>query len=275
MEASASNLWTLAPEPEDLTWGLYVTAVGAGVTHLAVPTEDWRMLYLVRGAAILVVGGRRQRLEAGHVVLLPPQRTFTLHSDPQRPTRAHRLDFNGDLMTRWATAGFFGAFPAVLRPGFDETLLGHIRSMVELARLKPLGMGRLLAGVLANLLARLETVARSGAGAGAGRQRHLVQEARHLLADPARDRLRLDSIAEDLGVSYSWFRQAFRRQAGFPPQRFRQNQRMTRACQLLADTQLPITAIAQELGFGSLAYFSRVFRKETGLSPSTWRKTRP
>lgn len=275
MDASPQNLWTLEPEPEDLAWGLYVTAVGAGVTQLVVPGEAWRLYYLVRGAASLIVGGRKHRLEAGHVVLLPPQRSFTLLPDPQRPPRAHRLDFSGDFMTRWAAAGFFGSFPAVLRPGFDETLLGHIRSMVELARLKPLGMGRLLAGVLSNMLARLETVARSGASAGTGRQRHLVQEARVLLADPSRDRLRLETIAEDLGVSYSWFRQAFRRQAGAPPQRFRQNQRMTRACQLLADTQLPISAIAQELGFGSLAYFSRVFRKETGLSPTTWRKTRP
>ena len=44
-----------------------------------------------------------------------------------------------------------------------------------------------------------------------------------------------------------------------------------RACQLLTDSGQSVGGIARELGFSSQAYFARMFRKETGLSPSVWR----
>ncbi len=44
------------------------------------------------------------------------------------------------------------------------------------------------------------------------------------------------------------------------------------ATQLLAETELPIQAVAYESGFGDVPYFNRVFRKHTQLSPLTYRK---
>ncbi|MGN6103609.1 MAG: helix-turn-helix transcriptional regulator [Kofleriaceae bacterium] len=41
---------------------------------------------------------------------------------------------------------------------------------------------------------------------------------------------------------------------------------------LLRDTELTMTVIAIEAGYGSLASFSTTFRRQTGLSPSEWRK---
>lgn len=39
----------------------------------------------------------------------------------------------------------------------------------------------------------------------------------------------------------------------------------------LRETKLPMSAIAQQLGFSSLAYFSRLFHQKTGLTPSAFR----
>jgi len=127
----------------------------------------------------------------------------------------------------------------------------------------------MMGGALSDLLARLETAARMGGGTG--RQRELVQGARRLLSDPDWNQTGLENLASELGVSYSWFRRSFQNQTGFTPQRFRGLQRLDRACQLLADSGQSIGAIARELGFSSQAYFARMFRKETGLSPSVWR----
>ena len=41
---------------------------------------------------------------------------------------------------------------------------------------------------------------------------------------------------------------------------------------LLAETTLPVTAIAAECGLPDSAYFARLFHKFTGTSPSAWRK---
>ena len=49
--------------------------------------------------------------------------------------------------------------------------------------------------------------------------------------------------------------------------------KITRAKRMLLDGDWNITQISEQLGFGSLHYFSRVFKSRTGMSPGTYRKT--
>jgi AraC-like DNA-binding protein len=267
-EATARQ-WNFLPSARDEAWGLFVTGIGSGAEPGGAPASGWRLHYLVRGAASLVVPDRRrQRVEAGDVVLLDAQGA-NLVPDPQHPCRIHTVDFAGDNAARWMHAALFGKPPRVIRVGFDENLLGLLVKLVEQAIQPGPDSGRFMAGILANLMARLEVAARLGSGAG--RQGKLVQEARRLLSDPQRDRLDLESAAQELGVSYSWFRRAFRLQTGHAPERFRQIQRLDRACSLLSDSSLSVREISGRLGFSSQAYFARWYRKQTGLSPSVWR----
>jgi AraC-like DNA-binding protein len=142
--------------------------------------------------------------------------------------------------------------------------------LVELARNPSPASGRLLSGALGHLLARLECAARTEAEDGAG----FVGEACRTLADPEGRRRTVMDLSSDLGISYSWFRRRFRERMGLPPQRYRLLQELERARRLLEDTDLPVGVLAAQLGFSSQAYFARVFRRETGLSPTVWRRTR-
>ena len=270
MIESHTNSWKFVPTAQDEAWGLFVTAISSGQGPAVSIPGSWSLQYLVRGAVILKVPGqRRQRVEAGDVVLLGPANHSSLVPDPLSSSHIHRLDFAGAWVERWDHGGFFGALPRVIHAGFDENMLGLVAKLVELARSNPPSANRLMGGLLSHLLARLEVAARLGSGTGA--QRQLVQDARHLLSDPTQDHHALDSVADQLGVSYSWFRRSFRVQTGQTPQRYRLQQRLERACQLLADSSLPVGAIAVRLVFSSQSYFTRMFRKETGLSPSVWR----
>jgi AraC-like DNA-binding protein len=263
-------LWTFQPAPQDEAWGLYVTAIGSGEDLPPLGGQGWRLHFLVRGTAGLLVPGRRRlRLEAGEVLLLEAAGEAVLVPETQSTCRIHFVDFAGSWMERWMETGFFGPLPRIIRSGFDEHLLGLIVRLVELAKNPPPDVGRMMGGALSHLLARLESATRQGSGAG--RQRELVQDARQLLSDPEWDHTGLESLATELGVSYSWFRRSFQTQTGFTPQRFRGLRRLDRACQLLVDSRLSIGEIAQTLGFSSQAYFARAFRKETGLTPSLWR----
>jgi len=248
-----------------------VNAIASGEDQPGAPPTRWRLKCIVRGAATLAAPGRRrQRVEAGDVVLSSAASGGSLVPDPDQPCRIHQVDFGGAWMERWEEAGFFGVLPRVIRVGFDESLLGLMVKLVELAKTPVPDSGRLMAGALSHLLARLECVTRTGNSVG--RQHGLIQDAYRLLGDPERNRMGLESFSEDLGVSYSWFRKSFRAHTGLTPQRYRLLQQLDRACQLLGDTGLPVGTIAERLGFSSQAYFARRFRKETGFSPTVWRR---
>ncbi len=265
--------WRSAPGPRDEAWGLYLLAGSSGEVPEPPTGPGWSLLVLVRGAGSLALPGRRKlRLEAGEVALLEAGAArFT--PDPDRNCRLHQVQFAGEVAARWMAPGLLGPLPRVLRTGFDEALLALLARLLEPARGGAGEDGRLQAGILAHLLARLEHAARRGQGNSA--QRRLAEQAGRLLAEPGREEAPLESVAEELGVSYSWFRRCFRRQTGSAPQRYRARLRLDRACQLLADTTLPVKAIADRLAFSSQAYFARWFRKATGLSPSVWRARRP
>ena len=269
MPKAPPNLWRMAPSSHDEAWGLYVTALASSGQPLGEPAAGWRLLFVVRGGATLAAGGRRRmRLEAGEVVLAASGAGHRFLPDPARGCRVHQVDFGGWQMARWLEAGFFAPLPRVLRPGFDEGLLGLVARLVELARNRPPEAARLMAGALAHLLARLELATRS---LPAGPRARLVQEAQRRLSEAGGAPRGLASLVEELGVSETWLRRCFRAQTGMAPQQFRMRQRLERACGLLSDTDAPISAIAEDLGFSSPAYFSRAFRRATGLAPSVWR----
>ena len=83
------------------------------------------------------------------------------------------------------------------------------------------------------------------------------------------------SLAGLAGVAYLSVRQLsdlFRQQVGMTPQQYLTEKRMQRAWQLLETSPLSIQAIAEQVGYTSLAAFSDRFRKHFGQSPRYFRQ---
>ena len=78
-------------------------------------------------------------------------------------------------------------------------------------------------------------------------------------------------LARVSGVSEAHFARSFKEAFGLPPHRYLLTRRIERATSLLRDTDLPITEIAFQTGWGSLGTFGRTFRDVTGESPSALR----
>jgi transcriptional regulator GlxA family with amidase domain len=78
-------------------------------------------------------------------------------------------------------------------------------------------------------------------------------------------------LARVSGVSAAHFARSFKQAFGVPPHRYLLTRRIERATTLLRDTDLPITEIAFQTGWGSLGTFGRVFRDVTGETPGALR----
>ncbi len=48
--------------------------------------------------------------------------------------------------------------------------------------------------------------------------------------------------------------------------------RIGHACKLLSETDMPVTDVCFEVGYGNLSNFNRVFRLQRGLTPSAYRR---
>ena len=80
------------------------------------------------------------------------------------------------------------------------------------------------------------------------------------------------ALATELGMSESRFSRFFRKATGNTFTDFVNRVRISRACQLLMDTDQQITHICYEVGFNNVANFNRRFLEIRGMTPSEFRK---
>ena len=78
--------------------------------------------------------------------------------------------------------------------------------------------------------------------------------------------------ADMCALSQSRFSHKFKETTGFAPLQYFINIKLEKAKELLAFSSMNISEIAENVGYDNALYFSRLFRKNTGFSPSEYRK---
>ena len=82
----------------------------------------------------------------------------------------------------------------------------------------------------------------------------------------------VDDYAESLHISTNWFIRNFKLYMKISPAQYILSLRMVNAQSLLENTEYNIGEIAEIVGYDNPLYFSRVFKKEYGVSPAQYRK---
>ncbi len=86
------------------------------------------------------------------------------------------------------------------------------------------------------------------------------------------NRLTLNEIAEGCLISVSKLKMLFRERSGIPPISYFIKLKIEEAKRLIRLEEMNISEISSALGFESIHYFSRLFKKTEGLSPSEYKK---
>ena len=86
------------------------------------------------------------------------------------------------------------------------------------------------------------------------------------------ERIPLDTLAQLVRLSRYYFCRAFKQSFGMPPHRYQTQRRMEYAKLLLAKHAVSVTEIGIMLGFSSTSSFTAAFRRETGATPTNYRR---
>lgn len=127
----------------------------------------------------------------------------------------------------------------------------------------------LFRGLLHDLL---HTGRRQFSGEGTGRHRTRIESQVALIYEQPRLAPSVGRLAREAGLTLDHYGRVFRRLNGIPPRELIQQARLERACQLLRETPLSVSEVAEQAGYTDVFQFSRLFKKRTGQSPSRWRK---
>lgn len=101
-----------------------------------------------------------------------------------------------------------------------------------------------------------------------------ILEACHYISQNLKEPLKTEDIAAHVCLSVSRLTHLFTEQVGMSLSRWREDQRISLAKQLLQTTGMPIYNVARMVGYDDQLYFSKVFRRRTGVSPTQFRESR-
>jgi AraC-like DNA-binding protein len=224
-------------------------------------------LQLSIGSIDLWYGDQHYRLDGAWFWWGYPGPRIRFHPVRGQAGWTHRYaTFQGALLTRWITEGLLFEVPQAVSPA--DTYTTRFDALLALAGRRDRWGQRRAVNALEQILLELAE-ARTQPVSLPPWLAPLLDElsAGAFAPDYAR-------LAAERGMSLTTLREQFRRATGTTLHSYVLQARLAHARALLTDTDLPLKAIADRLGYGDVFYFSRQFRQSLGVSPSVYRRSR-
>lgn len=106
-----------------------------------------------------------------------------------------------------------------------------------------------------------------------GENYYVISNAEHYMKEHYAEHITLSDIAESVHLSSIYFHNIFTSALGMTPHQYLTNYRIEKVKEYLWSSQKSIGEIAEMTGFGCRQYLNKVFKKETGMTPVSYRKT--
>ena len=233
--------------------------------------EAYLIFYTLGGAGIIEQGGQSITLGQNQALLMDcrtPQRYVT---DPVRHHWYHL----------WAHVNGAGADAISQAMGLPKLQpvslpLADVKPMFEtiFENMKKEGYIESLTTSLA-VDKLLTSIALAPDSRGSFVEFDAVSVARRYMEEHFAEDLHVDDVAREAAISTSQLIRLFKRQLGTTPHSYLLRYRITQAKELLAETTLPVSTIAGQVGFASESNFSYRFGEMCGQSPSAYRAGAP
>ncbi|MFA7596937.1 MAG: AraC family transcriptional regulator [Novosphingobium sp.] len=253
------------------TWSIEAKAYN----HVEVP--DMLIGVLTSGDVRWATQGRSRTgcFRRGRIAIIPaatalnmepvsPLLATTVHISPERTNRVFHIDYGATLLER-----------ANLKLGLNNQLIAS--SLVALDRevRKPSQKGSVFVDSVIAMLLHQALFSNAQAGfshAPSGLSPAMLRRVREYVEAEISGPIRLEDLASLAGLSQFYFCKAFKAETGVTPHQYVINTRVSRAKELLANTENRITDIALAVGFSSHAHFSSTFSRIVGTSPALYRR---
>jgi AraC family transcriptional regulator len=217
----------------------------------------------------------RDRFDAGHTVFVPPDMTIWGYSDSIRRTRDLRLSFPSALLESILGEDFDPTKAATpILALYDDRITRCANLLAD--EISESTGGNLYGESLTMAMTALLVSSRrnSSRQLRGGLARWRLRRALEFFEANLSQDIRLEEVANLVGLSQSQFARAFRVSMSKPPYQWLLDARIRRAREMLLDNRTPVAEIAIRAGFADQSHLTKVFHRITGATPAQWKNSR-
>ena len=232
-------------------------------------SQEYILLYCIKGAGNISINGENIQLKINSFYIIPRQTAHHYKSTVSDPWSIYWVHFNGELAdylyqiysaqkTRLVTIPFdenriqtFNEIVSLIENSFEESVL-------EIAHIKLLNfLGSFVYFKELNPLTQ---------------ESDLIQQSINFMKENITQTYEVSDLAKARNLSTTHFARLFKNKMGLSTLQYFNQLKIQKSCQYLYFSNKSIKEICHELGFSDPFYFSRLFKKFIGMSPSEYKK---
>ena len=279
----------LTVSEDDIEWGLYLKVAGSAIipAHKTYPSsghpseyffnwEEGRILnefqinFITKGSGILETKEGTFPLKQGSIFLTFPGVWHRYKPNPKTGWTENYIGFDGSMVRKLLSKPRFKQKEPVYHFGIKEEFLDSFLKIFDLVKKEHPGYQQIASGMVIKLMGYIISFEKQKGFSGKPISK-VVEAIRFEMRQNMEKELNLVELAQQHNVSYSFFRKMFKKYTGVSPGQYLLQLRIARAKELLVSSDKSIKEISYELGFQSIYYFSKIFKKKEGTSPSKFR----
>lgn len=227
-----------------------------------------RLYWVTKGQGRVTTHGVTRGFSQHTAIFLPPRTMYSFEVPPQ--ILGTRICFPTEMITQLPE----DVLLLRIKDGKQQAELNQVLDQLS-TEMRDHSTGwfaaaRSYSALIAIQLERLQAscAVRSGI---IGSSQRIVEGYTALIEERLHDGLTVADFAQMLGITPTHLTRVCREVTDKTASNLLHERVIAEARRMLEDSEVPIRQIAQDLGFGSAAYFTRAFGQRTGLTPSTAR----
>lgn len=232
---------------------------------------DFQLLYVAAGKAHFHIDGKEEIVTAGHMVLYRPKEPQKYEYYGEDQTEAYWVHFTGSDVTNILRSYGLTKDKKIFYCGSGLEYKNLFRAMIQELQLCKEDYPEMLEMYLREIFIRLHRYFNSVAKVDNSQIAEDIDNAMLYFAEHYNENICIEDYAKEHHMSTSWFIRNFKEFTGSTPMQYILAKRIYNAEILLLNDSYNITEIANIIGYDNPLYFSRIFKKVKGISPSEYR----
>lgn len=221
------------------------------------------LIYAEKGSAFYTVNGQKLTIQQGDIAFFNKGQAHAGYADPKNPWTYYTAAF--DALNGRQTP--YQTLPLPLLTHSSNPELCHRLFETLHYEWTARSPGYLLRcrGIISELLCTLIRESQT-----AHKQRESMEQVKRYIIAHFTENFTIEELAAMANVSQSHFHRLFKENTGVSAKQYLNHIRMNRAQALIQSGEHNISEVARMVGYNDIYYFSRLFKKITGVPPSSF-----
>lgn len=241
-------------------------------THYKRGRLDFQLLYVASGQTHFYFNNVEHIVTAGHMVLYRPKEEQRYYYYSSESPEVFWVHFSGNDVTNILRRYGFADNAHVICSGISLDYKRIFQRMIQELKLEKDFFEDLLADYLKMLFIAIHRVQSKNSAPNKRPVIDCFDDAVQFFHEHYTEQIVIKNYAVSKGMSVSWFIRGFHEYTGFTPAQYLLSLRISNAQDLIEQTSYNMSEIANIVGYDNPLYFSRLFKKQTGIPPREYRK---